>query len=77
MSQTRCRFLQFETRRVISVICGRADASIREVLSQVMQEIPKSEDVNAFTYRRLASVEFLPILDQLSYVWLWSAADDG
>ena len=43
----------------------------------LLQESPKPESVDDFTYRRLAHVEFHPFVDQLSYVWLWSAADEG
>ena len=43
----------------------------------LLQELPKPESVDDFTYRRLAHVEFHPLLDQLSYTWLWSAADEG
>ena len=45
--------------------------------AQLLQEIPKPESVDTFTYRRLANIEFHPLLDQLSYIWMWSAGDDG
>ena len=43
--------------------------------AQLLREIPKPEGVDDFTYRRLAHFEFHPVLDQLSFGWLWSAAD--
>lgn len=43
----------------------------------LLLEIPKQEGVDTFTYRRLAHVEFHPLLDQLSYIWMWSAGDGG
>ena len=42
--------------------------------AQLLREISKPESVDDFTYRRLAHVEFHPLLDQLSYVWFWSAS---
>ena len=43
----------------------------------LLLKIPKPEGVDTFTYRRLAHVEFHPLLDQLSYIWMWSATDDA
>lgn len=45
--------------------------------AKLLQEIPKPEGVDDFTYRRLAHIEFHPLLEHRDYVWLWSRAHEG